>query len=90
MSNRGRHKKKKSKYSYSWISNILSDDIINKMLNIQEQHSTQHIRNLSVFEKDPFAGKYQQGFTWADTPEKWDYWNNVLTKVYDYKKDNNL
>ena len=90
MSNRGRHKKKKSKYSYSWISNVLSDDIINRILDIQEQHSTHHIRNLNVFEKDPFAGKYQQGFTWADTPEEWDYWNEVFAKINYYKIENNL
>lgn len=90
MSNRGRHRKPKSRYSYSWISNVLDDWIIDRILDLQEQHSTLHTRNLSVFEKDPFAGKYQQGFTWADTLEEWDYWDKVFTKVNDYKIENNL
>ena len=90
MSNRGRHHKKKSKYSYSWISNVLDDCIIDKILDTQEKYSAHNTRNLSVFEKDPFAGKYQQGFTWIHTPEGYGFWNNIFEKVRNYKDINNL
>lgn len=90
MSNRGRHKKPKSKYAYSWISGILDDRVIDKILDTQQKHSKHHIRNLSVFEKDPYAGVYANGFTWVDTEEGHKYWNNIFTKVWYYKIENNL
>ena len=90
MSNRGRHKKKKSKYSFSWISNVLDDCIIDEILDTQEKYSAHNTRNLSVFERDPYAGKHSNGFTWSNTPEGWEYWNDIFTKVRDYKVINNL
>lgn len=91
MSNRGRHRKRnKSKYSSSWISNVLDDYIIDKILINQEKYSAHTIRNLNVFEKDPYAGKYVDGFTWKQTPEGHDFWENVFSKVQNYKITNKL
>ncbi|MBQ7819937.1 MAG: hypothetical protein IJ341_09615 [Bacteroidales bacterium] len=90
MSNRGRHKKPKSKYAYSWISKILDDDTINKMLTYQKHQSRHNIVDLKVFEKHPYAGQYDNGFTWVDTEEGHKYWSDVLGKVNDYKIENNL
>lgn len=90
MSNRGRHKKKKSKYSYSWISKVLNDNTIDKMLEHQKHQSRDHIVNLSVFEKYPYAGRYDGGFTWSDTEEGREYWDDIFDKVNNYKFTNNL
>lgn len=90
MSNRGRHRKPKSRYAYSWISKVLDDCIINKILDTQEKYSAHNTRNLSVFEEDPYAGKYANGFTWSGTEEGSTYWSNILDKVYRYKIENKL
>lgn len=90
MSNRGRHKKSKSKYAHSWISNVLDDDTIDKILTRQKEQSIDHIVDLKVFEKNPHAGYRQNGFIWDATPEGWKYWCNVLDKVNNYKIENNL
>lgn len=90
MSNRGRHHKKKSRYSYSWISKVLDDNIIDKILEHQKHQSGYHITNLKVFEKYPCAGRYDNGFTWVDTEEGRKYWKDVFDKVNDYKLTNNL
>lgn len=90
MSNRGRHKKKKSKYFYSWISKILDDNIIDKILEHQKHQSRYHIVDLTVFEKYPYAGRPDGGFTWVDTEEGREYWNDVFDKVNTYKFTNKL
>lgn len=90
MSNRGRHKKKKSRYSHSWISKVLDDNIIDKILEHQKHQSRYHIGDLKVFEKYPYAGRYDNGFTWVDTEEEREYWQDIFDKVNDYKLTNNL
>lgn len=90
MSNRGRHRKPKSRYAYSWISNVLDDWIIDRILDTQEKYSSHNTRNLNVFERNPYAGKYANGFTWIHTPEGQSFWDNIFTKVRDYKIKHNL
>ena len=90
MSNRGRHKKKKSKYSYSWISKVLNDNTIDKILEHQKHQSRHNIVDLKVFEKCPYAGQYDGGFTWVNTEEGYEYWRNIINKIDDYKIENNL
>lgn len=90
MSNRGRHKKPKSKYAYSWISKVLDDNIIDKILEHQKHQSLYHIVSLRVFEKYPYVGSRDCGFTWANTEEGREYWKDVFDKVNHYKVINNL
>lgn len=90
MSNRGRHKTLKSKYAHSWISKILDDDTIDKMLEYQKHQSRHKIVDLKVFEKYPCASKYDDGFTWRQTPEGHDFWENIFSKVRNYKITNKL
>lgn len=85
MNNRGRHKKKKSKYAYSWISKILDDNVIDKILEHQKHKSKNNIVDLKVFENHPYAGSHGNGFVWKNTEEGWDYWNDVFEKVNNYK-----
>lgn len=89
MSNRGRHKKK-SRYSHSWISKVLDDNIIDKILEHQKHQSVNNIVSLWIFERNPYAGRHDNGFTWVDTEEGREYWNDVFDKVNDYKLTNNL
>ena len=73
-----------SRYSESWISKVLDDSIIDKLSNHQFVQSG--IRNLTVFEHDPFAGKFNGGFTWNGTPEGHEYWEKIMNKVRYYKE----
>ena len=93
MANRGRHRKRHvkcilhvSRYSESWISKVLNDDIINKIINYQYAHSGIH--DLSVFEKNYFAGKHMNGFDWSNTLEGSDYWCKTMEKIAKYKREN--
>lgn len=90
MSNRGRHRKPKSKYAYSWISRILDDNTIDKILEYQKHQSRHNIVDLKIFERDPYVNSNNNGFTWSNTKEGHRYWSNILYKVYDYKIKNNL
>lgn len=89
MSNRGRHRKK-SKYSYSWISKVLNDNTIDKILTYQKHHSRYNIVDLKVFENYPYADNYDGGFTWSNTEEGREYWGDIFDKINNYKIENNL
>ena len=93
MANRGRHRKRHvkcilhvSKYHESWISEILDDTTIDRILD--HQYGQSGIRNLTIFEKFPCAGKCQQGFTWSHTPEGHNYWEKIMYKIDDYRNKN--
>lgn len=51
-------------------------EIVEKMLDYQEQQGNE--RDISVFEKDIFAGKRSKGFIWDETLEGADFWNEVI------------
>ena len=93
MANRGRHRKRHvkcilhvSKYHESWISDVLDDDTISKIL--EHQYNQSGIKNLTVFEKFPCAGKSQCGFIWSNTPEGHGYWEKIMYKIDDYRNKN--
>lgn len=52
--------------------------IVQKMLYYQEQQSG--VRNITVFERSRSSGNIptERGFTWEDTPEGGDFWENVI------------
>lgn len=84
MVNRGRHKKKaKPSYRYSWLSRVLSDSVITKML--QHQVDQGNPPNIHIFENDFTASRYGGGFTWDKTPEGWAYWEMIRVQVAEYK-----
>lgn len=90
MANRGRHRKRHvkcilhvSRYHESWISKVLDDTIIDRILNYQ--YNQGYINDLTVFEKNPSAGRISGGFTWSETTEGHDYWEKIMDKVRSYK-----
>ena len=93
MANRGRHRKRHVKcvihmsmYHTSWISKVLDDATITKILDYQLIHSGK--RDLTVFEKTPYASIYAGGFNWSKTLEGSSYWDNVMSEITRYKKTN--
>ena len=95
MANRGRHRKRHVKcvihmsmYHTSWISKVLDDETITKILHHQQKQSG--IRDLTVFEKWPSAGASQRGFTWKYTLEGHRYWDNIMNTITTYKYSNKL
>lgn len=91
--NRGRHRKRHvkrilhvSRYSESWISDVLDDKTIDKILYYQSIHS--NVRDITVFEKCYYAGESSKGFNWSNTLEGDNYWCNVMTKIDKYKREN--
>lgn len=90
MANRGRHRKRHvkcilhiSRHHESWISKVLDDVTIDRILNHQFQQTG--MMDLSVFEKNPSAGRYNKGFTWFETIEGRDYWEETMDKLRSYK-----
>ena len=95
MANRGRHRKRHvkcilhvSRYHISWISKVLDDDTITKILDYQSDHSGN--RALTIFESDPYAGTSRGGFNWANTLEGPNYWNEIMDKIKRYKLTHNV
>ena len=95
MANRGRHRKRHvkcilhvSRYSESWISKVLDDETIDRILNHQFNQSG--IRDLKIFEHQYAAGSTMKGFTWMNTPEGQDYWEKTMTQIHDYKIKHDL
>ena len=46
--------------------------------------------DLSVFEKNPSAGRINRGFTWGNTIEGHDYWEKIMDKLISYKIQYNV
>ena len=95
MANRGRHRKRHvkcilhiSRYHASWISKVLDDETIDKILNHQSLQTG--IMDLSIFEKNPSAGRINRGFTWGNTIEGHDYWEKIMDKLRSYKIQYNV
>lgn len=53
-------------------------EVIEKMLERQYEQSV--VVDVSVFEDDRSAGKALSGFTWRDTEEGFNFWENVIMK----------
>lgn len=81
MSNRGRHRRK---IKGIWIHKVLSQSTLRLMLQRQKEQS--NVNNILVFEISPSAGTVENGFMWNETPEGWNFWNEVSEKIKSYKK----
>ena len=93
MANRGRHRKRHvkhilhmSKYHESWISNVLDDETIAKILHHQFMQCGK--QDLTVFERNPWSGSPQGGFTWDKTHEGHAYWEEIMYKIDNYRNKN--
>lgn len=72
MSNRGRHKKS----NQHLIAKILGQRIANRMMQCQKEQG--NIPNLDIFLRQPSKGQYGGGFTWCNTKEGQEYWEELL------------
>lgn len=52
------------------------EEIVELMLKNQEKQGNK--RDASVFERHKLAGKPSGGFTWVDSIEGWNFWNEIL------------
>lgn len=75
--NRGRHRRKTE--SCTILS--LPAKIKHKMIKYQLMCGNRS--DLEVFEKNPTAGPNNGGFSWSNTKEGFEYWNNTLGKIKD-------
>lgn len=51
--------------------------VVNSMLHYQELQGNK--RDVSVFEKNIQALKYEKGFSWTETLATYDFWDNVIS-----------
>ena len=90
MTNRGRHKKDKLLQILKinkavdidlWkrIVKVIGITNIEKMLTYQMLDG--NIKNLHVFEKNPWAGSYNGGFNRDNTKEGYSYWESITDKI---------
>lgn len=80
MSNRGRHRKLKTKYPNTWLTKVMTDAQLDLLF--QRAHEQDKNPSLHDIEANPTGRNI---ITWAYTPEGWDFWNNILSPVKDYK-----
>lgn len=52
-------------------------EIVEKMLYYQVEQGNK--RDVTMFESKRCADKYSGGFQWEDTPERYDFWYNIIT-----------
>lgn len=90
--NRGRHRKKPNDGYPSEINQLQYPEVFKKAftpeqtrLLLRRQADAGNSSDLTVFEKNYSASKYEGGFEWDRTPENWNYWKTMLT-TYDYMK----
>ena len=73
--NRGRHKKSNKSFLYKFIKS----DIINKMLNYQQEQTGK--KDITIFELNPTASSFGNGFDWDETTEGIEYWSEILYEL---------
>lgn len=78
--NRGRHKKKLTKYPNTWLTKIMTEE----QLDLLFQRSREQGKNISLrdIEANPTGCNI---ITWNYTPEGWSFWNGILSKVEFYR-----
>ena len=70
-----------SKYNVkSKVGTIIPDWIVEKMLDEQEKQSGE--RDVTVFEKNPYASIFdgEDGFSWHNSKDEYDYWDEIINK----------
>ena len=78
--NRGRHKKKPIKYPNTWLTKVMTEKQLDLLF--QRAHEQGNNPTIDKIERMP---THISIITWDNTPEGWDFWNNILSKVENYK-----
>lgn len=83
MSNRGRHRKKSTKYPNTWLTSVMTE----VQLDLLFQRAKEQGNNitLDLIARNPTSTSI---IVWDNTPEGWSYWNEILSKVDQYKCNN--
>lgn len=90
MTNRGRHKKDKLLQILKinkavdinlWkrIVKVIGIRNVEKMLYYQIING--NVKDLYIFEKNPWASSYSGGFDWDNTKEGFSYWESIIDKI---------
>lgn len=82
MSNRGRHKKKPPKYPNTWLTKVMTEEQLDLLL--QRAHEQGNNPSIPQIEKMP---THINIIEWERTPEGWNFWNKILSKVEYYKSN---
>ena len=77
--NRGRHKKQ-SKYQNTWLTKVMTEEQLDLLF--KRAHQQGKNPSLKDIERNPTSVNI---ITWDDTPEGWDFWNDILSKINFYK-----
>ena len=80
--NRGRHKKKPTKYPNTWLTKVMTDVQLDLLFERAEQQGNHP--SLQDIEQHPLCSDI---IIWKRTPEGWSFWNEILSKVNNYKND---
>lgn len=83
MSNRGRHRKKPTKYPNTWLTKIMTEEQLDLLF--QRAHEQGNHPSLEDIERSPTSANI---IAWIITPEGWNFWNNILSNVEYYKHNN--
>lgn len=79
--NRGRHKKR-SKYPNTWLTKVMTETQLDLLFKRAEQQGK--YPSLQDIEQNPTGTSI---IAWRYTPEGWSFWNEILSKVNNYKND---
>lgn len=78
--NRGRHKKKPSKYPDTWLTKVMTEEQLDLLF--QRAHTQYKRPTVYDIERNPTATYILE---WSHTPEGWSFWNDILSKVEYYR-----
>lgn len=78
--NRGRHKKKPTKYPNTWLTKVMTEEQLDLLF--QRAHEQYKKPTVYDIERNPTSICI---INWHYTPEGWSFWNDILSKVEYYK-----
>lgn len=81
--NRGRHKKKLVKYPNTWLTKVMTEELLDLLF--QRAHEQGKHPSLEDIERYPTSSSI---LAWDHTPEGWSFWNSILSNVEYYKCNN--
>lgn len=82
--NRGRHKKR-TKYPNTWLTEVMTEKQLDLLF--QRAHAQGNYPTIKSIEQSPTSARI---IIWDTTPEGWNFWNEILSKVNQYKFIHNV
>ena len=78
--NRGRHKKKSTKYPNTWLTKVMTEEQLDLLF--QRAHQQYKYPTVYDIERNPTGIHI---INWRHTPEGWSFWSDILSKVNYYR-----